>query len=305
MKALITGITGQDASYLAELLLSKDYEVHGTFRRTSRLNMQNIKGCIKDLILHSATMENYGSIWKVINKVKPDEIYHLAAQSFVTNSFEDEFSTMQSNINGTHYVLNSMKEIVPKSKLYFAGTSEMFGNMPEPQDEYTPMQPVSPYGISKLACYNLCKYYREAFKLFICVGILFNHESPRRGDEFVTKKIINAVKNKEKVKLGNLGARRDWGYAKEYVQAMHLMLQQPTPEDYVIATGVTRTVGEFAELAYRTAGLNWQEYVEVDPNFYRPNELHTLRGDSRKAETFLGWRAKTDVPKLVEVMLNE
>lgn len=299
-KALITGITGQDASYLAELLLSKGYEVHGTYRRSIGLKKDKI---VKGVILHSATMENYGSIWKVMNEVKPDEIYHLAAQSYVANSFEDEFSTMQSNINGTHYMLNAMKEIVPKSNMYFAGTSEMYGNALEPQDELTPMNPVSPYGISKLACYNLCKYYREAYDLFICVGILFNHESPRRGREFVTKKICEAAKRKEKVSLGNLDAKRDWGYAGDYVVAMHAMLQQPIADDYVIATGVTHTVREFAEMAYRYMGLNYQEYVVVDPQFYRANELHTLRGCPDKAQLVLEWKAKVELKELVERMM--
>ena len=301
-RALITGADGQDASYLAELLLSKGYEVHGTYRRSVGFSKRYIP---KDVILHSATMENYGSIYKAINKVKPDEVYHLAAQSYVANSFEDEFSTMASNIHGTHYVLNACKEIIPLSNIYFAGTSEMFGNQVDPQDEFTLMEPVSPYGISKLACYNLCKYYRQAYMMYICCGILFNHESPRRGDEFVTKKICNAAKRKEMVILGNLDAKRDWGYAGDYVEAMYAMMQEHDPDDYVIATGETHTVREFAELAYRHMGLNYQEYVITDPKFFRANELHTLRGCADKAKLILNWEPKTNFKQLVERMMTE
>lgn len=298
-KALITGITGQDASYLAELLLDKGYEVHGTARRVSGRSNRIPNGAI----VHYATLENYGSLYRAVEKVKPDEIYHLAAQSFVTNSFEDEFSTMSMNIHGTHYMLNAAKEIVPKAKFYFAGTSEMFGNATEPQDEETPMHPVSPYGISKLACYNLCHYYRDAFKMFISCGILFNHESPRRGDEFVTKKICNFAKKKQKVLLGNLEARRDWGHARDYVEAMWLMLQHDVPDDFVVATGITHSVGELAELAYKEAGLDYKDYVGVDPKFYRANELHFLRGDARKALDCLGWKPKVKFKDLIKEMM--
>jgi GDPmannose 4,6-dehydratase len=301
-KALITGITGQDASYLTELLLSKGYEVHATYRRTSKQNFSNVKNIIDKLKLHSATLENYGSIYKVVNKVKPDEVYHLAAQSYVANSFEDEFSTMSTNIHGTHYILNSVKEICPHSKFYFAGTSEMFGNAPEPQNEQTPMHPVSPYGISKLACLNLCHYYKRAYQMFIACGILFNHESPRRGDEFVTKKITNAAKKKLIVRLGNLEARRDWGYAGDYVKAMWMMLQHHEPDDFVIATGETHSVKDFCKEAY---GEKWSDYVEVDQEFYRPNELHVLRGDSSKAYAVLGWKPTVSFKQLVRMMMDE
>lgn len=301
-KALITGANGQDATYLAELLLSKGYEVYGTLRRSVNKNLDNIP---KEVNILWATLENYASLYKVIQKVQPDELYHLAAQSFVTNSFEDEFSTMSTNINGTHYILNSCKEVVPKCKIYFAGTSEMFGNQPEPQTERSLMTPVSPYGISKLTGFNLCNYYREAYRMFISCGILFNHESPRRGKEFVTRKICEAAKNKKKVTLGNLQARRDWGFAEDFVEAMWMMLQHTTPEDFVIATGEAHSVREFADLAYSQKGLDYRKYVVSDKVLYRPNELHQLRGCSLQAEYELGWKPKTPFKKLVQLMMNE
>jgi GDPmannose 4,6-dehydratase len=293
-KALITGANGQDATYLAELLLSKGYKVYGTLRRSVNKNLDNIP---KEVNILWATLENYASLYKVVNQVKPDEVYHLAAQSFVTNSFEDEFSTMSTNINGTHYMLNACKEIVPQCKFYFAGTSEMFGNQPAPQGIDTPMQPVSPYGISKLAGFNLCKYYRDAFKMFVCTGILFNHESPRRGKEFVTKKICRAAKNYEKVSLGNLEAKRDWGYAKDSVEYMWKMLQTKKPTDQVVATGETHSVREFAELAYSHKGMFYKDYVLVDPKFYRPNELHVLVGKS-------DFKPKTTFKQLIQIMMK-
>lgn len=304
-KALITGIQGQDASYLAEFLIHKGYEVHGTYRRTSHPNFENIKHILGRIKIHSSSMNNYGSIYRVIQRVQPKEIYHLAAQSYVADSFDDEFTTMQTNVNGTHFMLNAAKDIVPEAKFYFAATSEMFGNVPDPQDEESCMHPVSPYGISKLAGYNLCHYYRDAFGMFICCGILFNHESPRRGIEFVTKKICEAAKKKEKVRLGNLDAKRDWGFAGDYVEAMWKMLQMAVPDDYVIATGETHTVREFAELAYRCMGLNYQEYVEIDPKFYRTNELRVLRGDATKANLLLNWKPKTDFLGLIKMMMSD
>jgi GDPmannose 4,6-dehydratase len=300
MVSLISGITGQDSFYLAEFLLAKGYEVHGTARRVSGRTYKIPKG----VIVHYATLENYGSLYRVVEKVKPDEVYHLAAQSFVTNSFDDEFSTMSMNIHGTHYLLNAVKEIVPKAKFYFAATSEMFGNAPEPQDEETPMNPVSPYGISKLACFHLCHYYRDVFNMFVSCGILFNHESPQRGDEFVTKKICNAAKNRQYVSLGNLEARRDWGYAGDYVEAMWLMLQQEEADDFVISTGITHSVGELAELAYKEVGLNYKDYVSIDPKFYRANELHALRGDATKALFKLGWSPSMKFEQLVKEMMK-
>ena len=299
-KALISGLSGQDASYLVELLLSKGYIVYGTLRRSVNKDLKYIDHL--PVYRYWATLENYASIYKVVQAVKPDEVYHLAAQSFVTNSFEDEFSTMSANINGTHHILNACKEIVPNCKFYFAGTSEMFGNQPSPQTLKTPLHPVSPYGISKLAGYNLCNYYRDAYNMFICTGILFNHESPRRGKEFVTQKIAQAAKNKQTVHLGNLEARRDWGFAGDYVEAMWLMLRPAIVNDYVIATGVTHSVREFAELAYRLVGLDYRDYVIEDKTFYRPNELHELRGDNTY-NVYIGWKPKTTFEQLVEMMV--
>lgn len=294
LKALITGGGGQDASYLAEFLLEKGYDVHVTMRRTSQRGTRNIDHILNKITIHSMSLESYASVYSVIRDVLPNEIYHLAAQSFVKNSFEDEFTTMNININGTHHMLHAFKEIVPWSKFYFAGSSEMFGNAPSPQNEETSMRPVSPYGISKLAGYNLCKYYRDAYKKFICCGILFNHESPRRGYEFVTKKITQAAKNKQVVKLGNVEARRDWGFAGDYVEAMHLMMQQPVADDYVIATGETHSVADFC----KEAGVEY----EVDQRFWRPNELHQLCGDATKARQYLGWEPKVTFKELVRMM---
>ncbi|MCX5657348.1 MAG: GDP-mannose 4,6-dehydratase, partial [Candidatus Omnitrophica bacterium] len=251
-RALITGITGQDGSYLAELLLKKGYEVHGIVRRVALEDpghrLWRIRHLLNKLILHPASLESYASIFSIVEKVKPDECYHLAAQSFVSYSFEDEFSTINTNINGTHFVLSAIKEKVPECRFYFAASSEMFGLAAEtPQNENTRFHPRSPYGISKVAGFDLTRNYREAYNLFACNGILFNHESSRRGFEFVTRKITNAVAEikfglAKELKLGNLDAKRDWGFAGDYCEAMYLMLQQDRPDDYVIATGETHTV---------------------------------------------------------------
>ena len=256
--ALITGITGQDGSYLAELLLSKGYEVHGIVRRVALEDethrIWRIKEILKDINLHAGSLESYASLFNIILKIKPAEVYHLAAQSYVGYSFEDEFSTLNININGTHHLLSAVKEFAAsKVKFYFAGSSEMFGKVKtSPQNENTPFNPRSSYGISKVTGYYLVKNYREAYKLHASNGILFNHESPRRGFEFVTRKISHAVArikggSKEKLKLGNISAKRDWGHAQDYVQAMWLMLQKETPEDYVIGTGKEHSVEEFAK----------------------------------------------------------
>ena len=273
-KALITGITGQDGSYLAEFLLAKGYEVHGIVRRVAfedpEHRLHRIKHIVGRLKLHSASLESYASIFNVIEKVKPDECYHLAAQSFVSYSFEDEFSTMDTNIDGTIHVLSAIRNKAPKCKFYFAGSSEMFGKVAEsPQNENTPFHPRSPYGISKVTGFYITQNYREAYGIFACNGILFNHESPRRGFEFVTRKITSAAARiklglAKELKLGNLSARRDWGFAADYVEAMWLMLQQKMPDDYVIATGEMHTVKEFAEAAFKHAGLNWKDHVVVD-----------------------------------------
>jgi len=313
-KALITGIDGQDGSYLAEFLLSKGYKVFGMVRRVAledpAHHLWRIKHILNKVVLHPASLESYPSIFKLVEKVKPDECYHLAAQSFVSYSFEDEFSTINTNINGTHFVLSAIKEKAPKCKFYFAGSSEAFGHAKEvPQNEDTPFHPRSPYGISKVAGFDLTRNYREAYGLFACNGILFNHESPRRGFEFVTRKITNAVAEikyglTKKLYLGNLGAKRDWGFAGDYVKAMWLMLQQDKPDDYVIATGEAHSVKEFVEMAFSYAGLNWKKNVVIDKTFYRPAEVHLLIGDYSKAKRKLGWQPKVKFKDLVKIMVE-
>lgn len=313
-RALITGITGQDGSYLAELLLEKGYEVHGIVRRVAfedpDRRLWRIKPILEKITLHSASLESYASIFKVVEKVDPRECYHLAAQSFVSYSFEDEFSTINTNINGTHFMLSAIKEKAPRCKFYFAASSEMFGKAKvAPQDESTPFHPRSPYGISKVAGFHLSMNYREAYDLFVCNGILFNHESPRRGYEFVTRKITTtAAKIKlgqaKELKLGNLDAQRDWGFAGEYVQAMWLMLQQDEPDDYVIATGSTQSVREFAKNAFAALGLNYEDYVVVDKNLFRPAEVVLLMGNYEKANKRLGWKPTVAFKDLVGMMVE-
>lgn len=313
-KALVTGITGQDGSYLAELLLSKGYEVHGIVRRvaledpahrTWRIN--HIRDRVK---LHSASLESYSSVFNVLERIQPDECYHLAAQSFVSYSFEDEFSTMNTNINGTHSVLSALKERVPKCRFYFAGSSEMFGVAPQsPQNETTPMFPRSSYGISKLAGFHLTRNYREAYHLFAASGILFNHESPRRGFEFVTRKITDSVARiklglEKELQLGNLDAKRDWGFAGDYVRAMWMMLQEEKPDDFVIATGETHTVREFLELAFGRVDLDWKQYVKKDEQFFRPAEIYELKGDYSKARKALPWEPTVSFKELVAMMVD-
>lgn len=313
-KALITGITGQDGSYLAELLLSKGYEVHGMVRRVALEDPEHrlwrIKHILAKIKLHAASLESYASIFNLVDKIQPHECYHLAAQSFVSYSFEDEFSTINANINGTHFVLSSLKERAPKCKFYFAGSSEMFGKVKEvPQNENTSFYPRSPYGISKVAGFDLTRNYREAYNLFACSGILFNHESERRGFEFVTRKITRAVAKiklgkEKKLILGNLSAQRDWGYAPEYVEAMWLMLQQEKPDDYVIANGMTHSVKEFVLCAFGCVGLDWQDYVVVNKTLFRPAEVNILIGDYRKAAKILKWKPKVEFKELVKIMVK-
>src|SRR5687767_1270283 len=299
-KALITGITGQDGSYLTEHLLELGYEVHGLVRRVAledpTRRFTRLEHLIERVTLHAASLESYPSIFNVFSRHKFDECYHLAAQSFVAESFADGFSTMNTNINGTHYMLAALRELQPQCRFYFAGSSEMFGKVREvPQRETTRFHPRSPYGISKVAGFDLTRNYREAYGFYGVGGILFNHESPRRGHEFVTRKITSTVARikhglTDELYLGNLDAARDWGHAKDYVRAMHLMLQQPEPDDYVIATGETHTVREFCELAFAEAGLNYQDHVKTAERFYRPAEIDLLVGDSTKARRKLGWQ---------------
>ena len=330
-KALITGITGQDGSYLTELLLSKGYEVYGIIRRVALEDPENRMTRILHLSdkinLQSGSLESFPSIYKAILKIKPDEIYHLAAQSFVSYSFDDEFSTLHTNINGIHYVLSASKELIPDIKVYFAGSSEMFGNVGQmPQNEHTPFNPRSPYGISKVTGFFLTKNYRESYGLFACNGILFNHESPRRGFEFVTRKITSGVaKIKygliDKLVLGNLDAKRDWGYAKDYVEAMWSMMQQEKPDDYVIATGEVHSIREFAQEAFKYidveiewAGIGIDEkginvktgkiVVEVNSDFIRPADINILVGSYDKAKKILKWQPKVKFHALVEMMMR-
>jgi len=311
---MITGITGQDGSYLAEFLLEKGYKVHGIVRRVAledpEHRMWRIRHLLDDIQLHSGSLESYPSLFTTIQKVKPDECYHLAAQSFVSYSFEDAFSTFNTNINGTHYMLAGIQEMAPKCRFYFAGSSEMFGKVRQvPQNESTPFYPRSPYGITKVVGFELTRNYRDAYNLHASTGILFNHESPRRGYEFVTRKITQRVAKiklglAKEVRLGNLEARRDWGHAREYVKAMWLMLQQDKPDDYVVATGETHSVKEFADMAFNCVNLDYRDYVKVDPQFYRPSEVELLVGDATKAKKVLGWDYNITFDDLVREMVD-
>jgi GDPmannose 4,6-dehydratase len=313
-RALITGITGQDGSYLAELLLEKGYEVHGIIRRVAIEDPEHRLWRIlhiKDrLHLHAASLESLPSIYRVFQTVKPDECYHLAAQSFVTYSFEDEFSTLNANINGTHHVLSALRDCAPTCRFYFAASSEMFGKVAEvPQTETTSFHPRSAYGISKVAGFHLTRNYREAYGIQASSGILYNHESPRRGFEFVTRKITShAARIKlglaKEVHLGNLEAKRDWGHARDYVRGMWLMLQQDHLDDYVIATGQQHSVREFAEVAFSSVSLNYHDYVVVDPQLLRPADVETLLGDASRAKKQLGWSSRIAFPELVQEMVE-
>lgn len=313
--ALITGITGQDGSYLAEFLLSKGYEVHGMVRRVATENPEHrlwrIRHLSGQLHLHSASLESYASLCKLLQDVKPEECYHLAAQSYVSYSFEDEFSTMRANVQGTHELLAALKETVPQCKFYFAGSSEMFGRVhASPQNENTPFHPRSTYAISKVTGFHLSRYYREAYGVFACTGILFNHESPRRGLEFVTRKITShAAKIKvgiaRELRLGNLEAKRDWGHAREYVQAMWSMLQQPQAADFVIATGESHSVREFCEVAFAHLGLDYRDWVKVDQDLFRPADVETLVGDPSRARQMLAWQHRISWKDLVHEMVEK
>lgn len=313
-KAFITGITGQDGSYLAESLLAKGYEVHGLVRRVALEDPGHRLGRIahirSQIGLHAGSLESFPSLYQLVRRIQPDECYHLAAQSFVSYSFDDEFSTLNTNINGTHYLLAAVKEAAPRCRFYFAGSSEMFGKVEEiPQTELTRFHPRSAYGISKVAGFDLTRNYREAYGLYAASGILFNHESARRGFEFVTRKITSGVaaiaagKGVE-VRLGNLEARRDWGHAPDYVEAMWLMLQQDTPDDYVVATGKTHSVREFCEMAFGFVGLDYRKYVVTDDLLHRPAEVDLLIGNPAKAKAVLGWKTTTSFEGLVRLMVE-
>ncbi|MGH2906456.1 MAG: GDP-mannose 4,6-dehydratase [Solirubrobacterales bacterium] len=316
-KALITGITGQDGSYLAELLLEKGYEVHGLIRRSSSFNTQRIDHLYQDkheddvrLSLHFGDLNDASSLNRVIEKIAPDEIYNLAAQSHVKVSFEVPEYTGEITGLGTLRLLEAIRETEVPARFYQASSSEMFGLVQEvPQSEKTPFYPRSPYGAAKVYSYWIVTNYREAYGIHGSNGILFNHESPRRGETFVTRKITRAVANikqglQDKLYLGNLDAKRDWGFAKDYVEAQWLMLQQDEPEDFVIATGETHTVREFAEKAFAHVGLNMEDYVEIDPAYYRPTEVELLIGDASKAKQKLGWEPKVGFEELVQIMVD-
>lgn len=316
-KALITGITGQDGSYLAELLLSKGYEVHGIIRRASTFNTGRLEGIYSDphvaktrLMLHYGDLSDASGLARLIGQVEPDEIYNLAAQSHVRVSFDSPEYTGDVVATGTVRLLEAIRETGIKPRFYQASSSEMFGKVQEvPQSERTPFYPRSPYGCAKVYSFWITVNYREAYNLHASNGILFNHESPRRGETFVTRKITRAVAHiraglQQRLYLGNLDAKRDWGYAKEYVEAMWLMLQQDAPDDYVIATNETHSIREFLEVAFGHVGLDWQKHVEIDPRYYRPTEVDLLIGDFSKAKKKLGWEPKTKFADLVKLMVD-
>ncbi|HTB85362.1 MAG TPA: GDP-mannose 4,6-dehydratase [Candidatus Sulfotelmatobacter sp.] len=314
-KALITGITGQDGSYLAELLLSKDYEVHGIVRRTAA----PYQGCLSrlpaltassNLFLHNGDLADAGSLMRLLEKIRPDEVYNLGAQSDVRISFDIPGYTADVTATGVARLLEAIHQLGLPARFYQASSSEMFGRVREvPQTELTPFHPRSPYAVAKVYGFWITVNYRESYGLHTSNGILFNHESPRRGENFVTRKITLAVARikaglQDKLIMGNIEAKRDWGYAKEYVEAMWLMLQQPAGDDYVVATGETHSVREFLELAFNHAGLDWQKYVEIDPKFYRPAEVDRLIGNAEKVRNKLNWSPRTKFPDLVRLMVE-
>jgi len=316
-KALITGITGQDGSYLADFLLSKGYEVHGIIRRASTFNTGRIdylyadvhSGNIK-MFLHYGDLADTGTIEKLINQIKPDEIYHLGAQSHVRVSFDMPEYTADIDALGTLRILEAIKNSKLPIKLYNAVSSEMFGASLPPQNEKTPFDPRSPYACAKVFSYYIAKFYREAYNIFVCNGILFNHESPRRGETFVTRKITRGIARikaglDKKIYLGNLEAKRDWGYAPEYVEAMNLMLRREKPDDFVIGTGQTHSVKEFLEAAFKYAGLgDWKQYVEIDSRYFRPTEVEALVSNAAKAKERIGWQPKIKFEDLVKIMVD-
>jgi len=316
-KALITGITGQDGSYLAELLLSKGYEVHGIIRRSSSFNTERIDHLYLDphlhgvkLFLHYADLSDSASLTRLVHEVQPEEVYHLGAQSHVRVSFDIPEYTGDVTALGTTRLLEAIRETAPKARFYQASSSEMYGLVQAvPQCEDTPFYPRSPYGAAKVYAYWMTVNYRESYKMHASNGILFNHESPRRGETFVTRKITRALARikaglQKDLYLGNLDAKRDWGYAPEFVEAMWLMLQQDEGSDYVVATGETHSVREFLEVAFACANLDWEKYVKIDPRYYRPAEVDLLIGDASKAKKVLGWQPKTTFKELVQIMVK-
>jgi GDPmannose 4,6-dehydratase len=309
MRALITGITGQDGSYLAELLLEKGYQVHGIIRRSSSISTDRIDHIFNDLHLHYGDLTDYNSLQHILSESKPDEVYNLGAMSHVRTSFDIPIYTSMATGLGT---LNMLEAIAHYDhiKFYQASSSELFGSVREiPQTELTPFYPRSPYGVAKQFAYWSTVNYREAYGMFACNGILFNHESPRRGETFVTQKIVKAAvrilrKQQDKLILGNLNAIRDWGYAKDYVEAMHLMMQQDKADDYVIATGHVHTVKDFVEETFNYLGLDWTKYIVIDERYFRPTEVDLLQGDPSKAKAVLGWEPKVKFEELVRIMVD-
>ena len=310
-RALITGITGQDGAYLSQLLLDKGYEVHGVFRRASTGGLQRLEGLLDRITLHSGDLLDQGGLMRLLAEIKPQELYNLAAQSFVPTSFDQPLLTGEVTALGVARLLEAVRIVDPTIRFYQASSSEMFGAVQEePQSELTRFYPRSPYGVSKVYGHWLTVNYRESFDLFAVGGILFNHESPLRGKEFVTRKITDAVARiklgvQQQLKLGNLDSMRDWGFAGDYVEAMWLMLQQDEPDDYVIATGEKYSVRQFAEVAFAEVDLNWEDYVVVDPALLRPADVINLRGDAAKAREKLGWQPKTSFQELVSMMVQE
>jgi GDPmannose 4,6-dehydratase len=315
-RALITGISGQDGSYLAELLLANDYEVHGIIRRSSSFNTDRIDHLYRDphergvrLFTHYGDLSDSVALVKLLYELQPDEIYHLGAQSHVRVSFDIPEYTFDITGSGTVRLLEAIREAGVSPRFYQASSSEMFGAAPPPQNEETPFHPRSPYGVAKVAAYWATVNYREAYDMFAVNGILFNHESPRRGETFVTRKISRAVARiaagmQAKLYLGNLDAKRDWGYAPDFVEAMWLMLQADEPEDFVIATGETHSVREAVAIAFARQDLDWEQHVEIDPKYYRPSEVDVLLGDASKAKERLGWEAKVRFKELIELMVD-
>jgi GDPmannose 4,6-dehydratase len=315
-KALITGITGQDGSYLAEFLLRKGYEVHGLIRRASTFNTERIDHLYTDphdpqtkIYLHYGDLSDSGQLTNLIYNVRPEEVYHLGAQSHVRVSFDMPEYTGDITGIGTTRMLEAIRRSGIKTKFYQASSSEMFGDSPPPQNEYTPFRPRSPYAAAKIYAFWMVANYREAYQIFACNGILFNHESPRRGETFVTRKITRALAKiklglEKELYLGNLDAKRDWGFAGDYVEAMWLMLQQDKADDFVIATGESRSVKEFLEEAFSYQGLDWKDYVKIDPRYFRPTEVGDLQGDASKARKQLGWEPKVKFKELVRLMVD-
>jgi len=314
-KAIITGVTGQDGSYLAELLLSKGYEVHGIVRRQSLFVAE--KERIHDLYLNKKFHAHYGdltdgpSIFSIVNEIKPDEFYNLGAMSHVRISFDIPQYTLEANAVGVLNVLEAIRKLSPRTKFYQASSSEMFGapGVPTPFNEKTPMNPQSPYGVAKLTAYHLTKQYRDGYGLFATTGILFNHESPRRGENFVTKKISKAVARikmglQDSLVLGNLNAKRDWGWSPEFVEAIYQIMQQDKPDVYIVATGETHTIKEFVEEAFSYVGLNWKDYVKFDDKYKRPNEVPILLGDASKIRKKIGWKPKMKFKNIVHAMVD-